>query len=100
MPILNFTITRDPAPSPATPWRVDAATGVHWYNDTSVVAGTAYVYQVIASNQVGESDASTIGATAATHPTSTNDDMVLYVAIGAAILIVAGVAVMAMRKKT
>ncbi len=99
-PILNYTIMRGPAPSPAIPWIINASTGVTWYNDTSVVAGTAYNYYVTASNQKGESDVSTVAATAAAAPSSTSNDWMLYVGIGAIVIVaMAGVAFVVLRKR-
>ena len=98
--ILNYTIIRNPAPSPAIPWVINASTGVTWYNDTSVVAGTAYNYSVTVSNQKGESQASIVAATAATAPTSTNNDWMLYLGIGViAIIALVGVAFLISRRR-
>jgi ABC-type nitrate/sulfonate/bicarbonate transport system substrate-binding protein len=99
MPILNYTIMRNPAPSPAIPWTIDAATGITWYNDTSVEAGTTYNYYVTASNQIGTSDVSTIGATALTVQSATNNDWVLYAGVVIGLTGIAGVAFFAIRKR-
>gem|GEM_PF-3201777 len=99
-PILNYTIMRNPAPSPAIPWIINASTGVIWYNDTNVEAGTSYNYYVVASNHIGESNVSTVAATAAVAPKTTSNDWMLFVCIGAiAIIALAGAAFAVLRKR-
>jgi len=80
-PILNYTVTRNPAPVLGIPWVIDASTEVTWYNDTSVEPGTIYEYIVTASNEIGKSEASTIVVTMANEPKSSGNDWILILAL-------------------
>ena len=100
MPILNYTVMRNIAPSPAIAWIINVSIGATWYNDTSVEAGTNYTYYVVATNQIGGSDVSSVTATTVAAPTTMNSDWMIYVGIGAIVIVaMAGGAFVVLRKR-
>ena len=98
-PIQIYKMFRNPVPTPTVPWIINASSGMIWYNDTSVKPGTNYEYSVIAFNQVGESDVSSVVATAEPIPTSPGIDWLPFVGIAIALVVVAGAAFMVIRKR-
>jgi fibronectin type 3 domain-containing protein len=100
MQILNYTILRNPAPSPAIPWVINVSTGITWYNDTSVEAGTTYHYGIFASSHAGASQVSFLNLTAPANLLSAGDNFTLYLALAIFIVLaLVAVAWIVIRKK-
>lgn len=99
-PIISYTILRNPSPSPAIPWVIDASSGVTWYNDTTVEPGTGYTYYVLASNQIGSGEGSEITITTLAEPPSNDNDWIFYLAIiGIVALAVIAIAIIVLKRR-